>query len=475
MFRNPSHEVRMGEQQQGTLFRPEFNRATRIQASEAALTEDAGSLVLRQVADRLGLDDAVAEHLYDRRDVARVTHSLPSLIRTAALLFGQGWVDQDDADALRGDRAVRVAVADGGGWRAADRPLASQPTMSRLMSMLSDDAVNRDGLHAVVRKVAFRDIALAHGPGRRGELTIDFDSYPDAAHGHQEGAVYNGHYHETCLHPLIAIADTGHVLDGRMRPGNVHTAQDVIELAGPLFEDARKVANKVWARFDAGFVGPGFMDWLDQERIRFVSRLRNNAVLEREAASFVARTRAVWAASPADRPREETFEFWYRAGTWSRKRRVVAVLVERQDGDGELFDRLFFLVTNASRPTSTSAELLARYRRRGSAENHIGEFVNVIGPKISSPLLRENETTMLLGILAYTLVHHVRTRLAAHLHEGMSLQRVRERFLKAAAVIVRHARRIVVRIGEAKVRAWRTLVDALGYASSAGSEVAPAF
>ena len=137
------------------------------------------------------------------------------------------------------------------------------------------------------------------------------------------------------------------------------------------------------------------------------------------------------------------------------------MLVERVDGDGELFDYLFFLVTNAARREGGSAALLARYRRRGVAENHIGELVNTIGAKVSSHGMAENEVGLLFGLLAYNLVHHVRQRLAKHLGEGVSLQRVRERFLKAASHVIRHARRVIVRIGRAKTETFRTLVTAI--------------
>jgi hypothetical protein len=459
----------MGEQQQGSLFRPDFNGAVRVEASRAALSEDGGVLVLRDVAQRLGLDDAVRKHIVDRRDISQITHSLPSLVRTAVFLHAQGWVDQDDADLLREDIAFRVGVADGRGAATAARPLASQPTMSRTVAMLADPD-NLAGLHRVTRWVAFEDIRAT--VGRRPELTIDIDSFPRTAHGHQEGAAYNGHYHETCFHPIVAVADTGHFLDARMRPGNVHTADGAREFVEPLLAPARDLATRIWMRFDAGYVAPEFMDWLDSERVRFIARIRNNSALKARVADWAERVRAAWAAEPSTKPREATYEFRYRAQKWSRERRVIAVLVERLDGDGWLFDHLFFLVTNAARREGGSEALLARYRRRGTAENHIGELVNTIGAKVSSHGMAENEVNLLVGLLAYNLVHHVRQRLAVHLEEGVSLQRVRERFLKAAAQVVRHARRIVVRIGLAKTEAFRLLVKAVitpGLAVAEGS------
>jgi hypothetical protein len=47
----------------------------------------------------------------DDRPQADVVHDLPSLLRTLVLLAAQGWRDHDDADALRHDPEMRLAVS----------------------------------------------------------------------------------------------------------------------------------------------------------------------------------------------------------------------------------------------------------------------------------------------------------------------------------------------------------------------------
>ena len=141
----------------------------------------------------------------------------------------------------------------------------------------------------------------------------------------------------------------------------------------------------------------------------------------------------------------------------------MAVLVERSDHSkqGELFDNLFFLVTNAARCELTSHELRVHYRRRGSAEARIGEFVGELAPKVSSTRLAENQATALLAALAYPLMHHVRERVEAALGEGMSLRRLRERVLKVATQVVRHSRRLYFRICATKAALWQVVARAL--------------
>jgi len=77
-----------------------------------------------------------------------------------------------------------------------------------------------------------------------------------------------------------------------------------------------------------------------------VARVRNNAVLKRLALPAI--DAVVWEAlnngPPGDgEPRTWVRESSYRAGSWSRSRRVVQVVVERP---GELIPRCFWLLTS---------------------------------------------------------------------------------------------------------------------------------
>ena len=64
--------------------------------------------------------------------------------------------------------------------------------------------------------------------------------------------------------------------------------------------------------------------------------------------------------------------FTYRAGSWSRKRRVVAKV---EWYPGELYPQLGFLVTNLARPAE---RVVAFYNKRGTAEQWIKEGKNAV-------------------------------------------------------------------------------------------------
>lgn len=483
----------MGERADGTLFRPEFNRAVRVEAAPSAMTEDAGAILLRTVADRLGLPGALARVL-DHRVKHLVTHPLAELLVTRILLLAQGWRDQDDADALRNDPALRLAVSTRTGTAPLLAPqatltpdgLASQPTLSRMQSMLGSQFNRFQLREALVDRACARILGSV---GRRDEVTFDIDSFARPAHGKQEGVRYNGHYHMECLHPLVAYADTGDMLAVRLRPGNVHTADDVRSFLTPLLPKVRTLGRKVWLRMDCGYANGKLMAWLHERRIKFITRLANNPGLRGEAKAWYDRTLAEWRQGPAadGRLRQATHEFWWRAKSWTNVVRVVTVLVERDYAHGELFHHEFFLATNAARGEGSSAEILARYRKRGEAEQRIGEFLTDIAAPISSvarprkdttaeirgpgverqvihkrPVgAAENEVSLLLGAFAYNVMHALRTELAPALGVRVSIRTLRERVLKSAAVVTRHARQVIVRINPAKASLWRLVRGAL--------------
>jgi len=373
----------MGEAQ-GTLFPLDFNRAVRVEARPERLSADAGALLIRELTDRLGLPELVARHLDDARDPDRVVHPFIELVRTALLLLVQGWRDQDDVSLLRDDPVLRVAVSGRRGEgplkpAAPNAPggLCSQPTLSRLQAALGRET-NREGLAELLRELVVPFLGT-EGAGR-DEITLDLDSFPHRVHGHQPGTAYNGHYRARCFHPLVASVDGRYFLGGRLREGNVHTAEGGLDFVLPILGWLRGLVPRVWLRADAGFPAPEFLDRLDAEEVSYVFRLRSNATLERMARPFLRR--------PPGRPPVEGrtwfHEISYRAGSWSRARRVVLVVLERPGEQGHLFLDHFFLLTSATPTEERASRLLDRYRQRGAAESDFGAFKSTLALTLSS-------------------------------------------------------------------------------------------
>jgi hypothetical protein len=179
---------------------------------------------VREVIERTGIIAWMTARLHDPRQPCLVTYPLAALRRTMLVLFAQGWRDQDDADGLRLDPALRCAVAGGRGTPplAEGAQLASQPTLSRLLDLLTL-AANRPVLRAALAELAARRLRAERGGRRlraerggrrlraerggrrlraeRGgrrlrHLTLDVDGLPVEVHGAQPGSAWNGHYQQ---------------------------------------------------------------------------------------------------------------------------------------------------------------------------------------------------------------------------------------------------------------------------------------
>ena len=171
------------------LFPAEFNGSLRVEARPERLTSEAGAVILREVIERLGITPWLVERIEDPRDQELITHPMSELLNTSLLLLGQGWRDQDDAGALRGDAAMRLAVSSRRGisplltrTREEGRPLhknpevpdglASQPTLSRLIGTLSSES-NRPVLREALLEVAAGRIKASRDGHRMRYATVD--------------------------------------------------------------------------------------------------------------------------------------------------------------------------------------------------------------------------------------------------------------------------------------------------------------
>jgi hypothetical protein len=470
-----------------SLFQPEFNGSIRVEARPERLTSDAGAVLLREVLERLGITEWLATRLVDSRQPELITHPLPELLNTSLLLLGQGWRDQDDADVLRDDAVFRLAVSGRRGItplesRSAEERkknhnpdvpdgLASQPTLSRTVRMLSSEE-NRTTLRQGILETAARRIKAGRGGHRLRYVNVDIDSLPIEVHGHQPFSEHNGHYHARIYHPLIAsVAETGDLLDAWLRPGSVHTADGALEFIPQLLDRVERDLCQVAAvRIDAGFPEEKLLSMLEQRQTPYVARVKNNPVLDRMALPFLNRP----VGRPPNEPRTWLYEMTYQADSWSKARRVVLVVLERE---GELFLHHFWLITNWLPSQMEGAALLEMYRQRGTAEGHMGELMSVLQPALSSSprpkshyrgevpekrfpsgdSFEHNEVILLLNVLAYQVVHAARVLLELATNEGWSMKRFRERVLRVAARVLVHGRRAVLVIGQSSAGLWEML------------------
>lgn len=466
----------MGEAQ-GTLFEPEFNRSIKVQTSEQRVTSHAGVVLLREADHQLGLVESLALQLNDPRNPEKIRYTAVELLRERIYAMAMGSENQDDLDRLAHDPAMRMATWDRPGEEVLDQRLASQPTQSRLIDWLAFPQ-NREALRYGLFDWTHRHLRSSSRGGDHAVMraTIDIDSFPIVVHGQQQGSSYNGYYRDTVYHPLVASFSVhgdydstreGHRLGNGfihaiLRQGQVHTAQGSQRFMQQVIQQARQMTRSFDLRLDAGFCVGSVMDELTGENVRFCGRLKKNAILDRLAEPHLDR--------PPGRPPSEGYEKVielgkHQAESWEHAQRLILVVVDKPDsktGQLNLLPRTFFLITNWPKTLRSGEEVLAHYRKRGTFEDRLGEFNQVIGPHLSSREFVENEVTMLLAMLAFNMTTMLRNELEAALGGSWDLRRFQQSVLRAGGCVVKHARRVWLHIEQSAGSFWKVMTRQIG-------------
>jgi hypothetical protein len=179
-------------------------------------------------------------------------------------------------------------------------------------------------------------------------------------YGQQEQSAYNGHFESTCYHPLLLFNREGDCLAVKLRPGNVHSAEDWDAVLLPEIERQQKQGRDVVVRADAAFAKPEVYEALEARGVKYTIRVPSNDTLEQAVAELLRRP----VGRPSHRPVVRYKSFRYQAGSWTIARRVVAKVEFQCE---ELFPRLGFVVTvdEDGRPArETRALLLVAAGRR---------------------------------------------------------------------------------------------------------------
>ena len=99
--------------------------------------------------DRSGVCEQLGQQLQDHRDPSKVRHSLTSQLRTLMIQQAQGWDDLSDTQLLGEDPVFQLACSDQRSTTPLTQQRPSQPTLSRLLNLLAQNAsraVLHDGL-----------------------------------------------------------------------------------------------------------------------------------------------------------------------------------------------------------------------------------------------------------------------------------------------------------------------------------------
>ena len=250
-------------------------------------------------------------------------------------------------------------------------------------------------------------------------------------HGQQEGSAYNGHFESVCYHPLLLFNGHGDCLAAKLRPGNVHSADDWDELLLPEIERQQAAGKQVAFRGDAAFAKPEVYEASEERGVQYAIRIPANKSLELEIEDILFRP----PGRPSAKPLVRYKSFRYQAASWSKPRRIVAKV---EHHPGELFAQPGFIVTNMTRP---SRSVVRFYNKRGTAEQWIKEGKQATNwTRLSCHRFRANEVRLQLSVLAYNLGNLWRRLGLPPSIKSWSLTSLQQRLMKTGGRLVKHAR-----------------------------------
>ena len=397
------------------------------------LSSDGGLLLLREAERRLGLAGRLAGAIRDRRDPARIDHTLPELFKTRIFAIACGYEDANDLDRLRHDPLLKLAV---GRCPQSGDPLCSQSTMSRLENMPTK-------IEAARLTAALMDQFCASFPRAPKAITLDIDDTVDAVHGGQQLSFWNAHYDCRCFLPIHVY----HVESGRpvvmiLREGKTPGGREVGTVIKHLTRRIRRhfPQTRITWRGDSHYGRPEAIAWCEDNAAGFIFGLAGNAVLDRlcrEAADDLCVRRA---EAGAETMRTFT-SFPYQAKSWDKPRKVVARIEATSQG----LD-IRYVVT--SLPGRAQDLYEAVYCERGQAENLIKlHKTQLASDRTSCHNPVANQVRLVLHTAAYWLMLTLRDAIpqAAPLAKAEFVT-IRAKLIKIAARIVEHSTRIRVHL-----------------------------
>jgi len=386
------------------------------------VSSDGGVMLLRQVDRWLGFTKRLDRILPERRNPLLIQHPQESLLRQRIYGLALGYEDLNDHDSLRHDLLWQTAT---------DRTeeLGSCSTLCRLE--------NRAGRKEawLIHQVLFEQFVGSFAAPPK-ELILDFDCTDDRVHGMQVGRAFHGYYYDYCFLPLYVFCGE-QLLVSYLRPSNIDPAKHAWAILARLVSALRErwPEVEIILRADSGFCRWKMLRWCESHQVDYIVGIAKNERLKALSAKLGQR---------AERKHRKSGEkvrlfkrFKYRAGSWDKKRCIIAKAEHTAQGANPRF-----VVTNLLGHAQRLYDQV--YCARGEMENRIKEQqLGLFSDRTSCHYWWPNQFRLLLSSCAYVLLEALR-RLSLKSTELARAQvgTIRLKLLKIGAVVTRNTRRV---------------------------------
>ena len=407
------------------LFAPVKNRKIELSGDGAAISSDAGALLLRELDKKLKISKQIAARIPDTRNQAYVVHSMEALIRQRLYALAMGYEDYNDHDALRKDILMQSAV---------DRceELAGKSTLCRFEQAVDSVSTNAPLDHLLT------DLFIQTRTETPTEIVLDFDATDTPLFGDQEGKYFHGYYDSFCYLPLLVFAGD-FPLHAGLRTSDTDPAKGALEVLSRLTMKLRTKWENVSIVFrgDAGFCRSEILSWCEANDVKYIVGYSKNAVIMAHCEDITEKVRLQF--EDTQRKQKHFTSFNYAAKTWERSRRVIVKAEYNAIGPNTRF-----VVSNLKGGAQELYENV--YCARGDMENRIKEQqTDLFGYRMSANSFAQNSFRFLMSTFAYVLVNQLRASVLKGTEFASSYcGTIRAKLLKIGAVVIRNTRSIKV-------------------------------
>jgi hypothetical protein len=402
---------------------PVLGKPVVVRFDGGQLSSDAGVLVLREIAQRLGIAGRLAACIDDPRDQNQIVHALADMIQFRMLMIASGYEDGNDATALRCDPAFKLAH----GVLPSGPDLASQATISRLENLPDIRSLLRMGRALI----DFYCASYSRVPKR---IVLDLDDTFDAVHGGQQLRLFNAHYDEYGFQPIVVFDGDGRFVTAVLRPAKRPSGSEIRGFLRRLLRAIRAnwPATQILIRGDSHYCCPEVIDFCRANGLDFILGAAPTATLRRHTGTLEAKVKAHFEAGAKTAKIRRFKEFYDGAASWSRTERIVARVEAGADGPDTRF-----IVTKlpGGRPKMLYEDI---YCRRGCMENHIKSWkTHLAADRTSCCKAAANQFRLFLHAGAYWLMWALRAAMPKRsAWRVLQFDTLRLRLIKIAARVV---------------------------------------
>ena len=407
------------------------NKQFKINFAGGELSSDAGLLLIKEFAARIGFEDLIRKLFKTNDNALFRLHTDPSNLLQMIYQTIAAYDRDNDADELTKD-PIMTAILEKGA-------LASQPTLSRFFNRMDEDTLAQmNQISRIMRKTVYSLDPPEH-------MLLDLDSTLLDTFGKQEGEAFNYHYQAHGYHPLLCYDTlTGDLLSAELRKGSQYCSNGSGLFMEALLDELQEdfPNTLLYMRGDSGFASPELYDVLEKKDCKYAIRLKENPRL-RELAAEQDRALYTLVNYRNDALSAATVygEFMYQAGSWDHPRRVVFKIEKPY---GQIIHKYTFVVTTME---SSIQQVLQYYCGRGKMENFIKEGKGGFGfGTVSSSSMIVNANRFQMHCLAYNLFNWFRRLALPAGWRKHHIDTIRIKLLKIAARAVRSARYIYFRL-----------------------------